>query len=1072
MITELSPLLLRKIHPRRAIAGSAKGPSKRTLASLRKHLAKRGPKQRLLVLREGIGKGPQPELAELQRSALAVVNDLSEAALVEAEIEQLVAASLLVQRAQDDGKQALVSSLVVTRGLADAIDMVLGTSAFKLGAGSGGWTTAVYLTTDGEPRRYPVGGFGLRHAICAASDEDYRAARTHAERRWPKLEPFDRVSVATWFPDEPWAAEVLAERLDAGDGADGRLTELATAAADVALLTRLCAEQPSTLRRHAIDIACGTEGDAALGLLADALPAMLVKPKYGPLLKTPPRDIVTAIGLMGTRAAAERLAPYLGDKVLGAVVTAFFRDHPDFADVLETHATGRGAKTAAARLAEQRQGSDDEGEIAADDDVPPLLRERPWRPKPGTKYVALVADADLPPDCEERVELPARLPEPDVERWREMTEEELASWRLSVQTGDSVDYDYDHKPHADERYLRVPEDEGLEAWKRGNCWTVEPILLWVAKHGLGAIDGLTKTDKLGWLDYEGADEHFAALCCFVSPRMAPKMATIAARRKKWRHRALSWLERHLDVVAIGLVVAACGSDRKPRVDAEDALTAMARRGHAERIRRDAGRCGREVMAIIEALLARDPLALEAKPPKMPAFLRLQELPPVRLANGARLGEEARAALVELLAVAPRDYSGLPMLKEACDEASLAAFAGGLLEQWLLGDAPGRSDWMLRAVAHFPSEASERRVAGLARQWARNKKAKAFRGCEALALFGSDRALMHLGHIAATSRFADLREDVRRMLEQAAAERGLSPEELADRTVPDLGLDEHGGLALSFGARGFVASLSPALEVVVRDDEGGKLRGLPRARKDDDKADAKAAKAAFAALKKDVIAIAQRQIRRFEDAMVSGRRFSAQDFARYVVRHPVLMHLGRGIVWEAADQTFRVAEDGTYADVEDESLILTSDAAVRVAHPARSPLAPWSAVLADYELIQPFEQVSRATFDPTAAERANNLVRRAEGTMIPARKILGLLEARGYARDDTGMVSAFLRELPGGVRAEIPLKPGFEIAYLTSSSDQTVGAARFLDGGSAVAVDAVDAVAFSELVRDLMHLAER
>ncbi|MCA9624825.1 MAG: hypothetical protein KC731_37635, partial [Myxococcales bacterium] len=655
-------------------------------------------------------------------------------------------------RASEDARTTLVPGVVVTRGLEDALDLVLGSFGLTLGAGRGGWMTAVYLQEPDGERRYTVGDADLRHASCAASDEDYERARDHADRLRRSLPTFEQVLVAELFPDEPWADELLAELLDTEDGEDTRITALASAARDPVLLTRLCRAFPSAIPQYALDMACVTEGDTLLSLFAEALPPLLEKPRYGPLLKTPPRLVATAIGLMNTRAAAEALAPYLGDRVLAPVVTDFFREHPEHAAVLATHATGRG-KATAERLAEQRRGPETEGRVADPKEVPAVLRDRPWRPGTMKGPAPRVAKATLPEGYEERVELPEQLPEGHVEQYRAMTKEELAKWRASVETGDAVDFSYSHTPRAEIRYLQVPPEEGLAAWSTGRCWTAEPVLLWVAAHGLAALDGFIQPSRLGWLDYELADQHFAALCCFVSPRMAPMMARIAVARKKWRAKALRWLERHVETVALGLVVAAAGAEREPRSDAEQALLHLAGRGHAEVLRAAAKRCGDEVMAILDELLARDPLAIDAKPPKRPAFLHLDGLPAVTLTNGARLDDDARDALTEMLAVAPRGYPGLARVAEACDAESLAGFAGGLLEQWLLGDAPGRHDWMLHAVVHVPSEANERRVAELARDWARNKKAKAFRACEALGMLGTDRALMHLGHIAATSRFA-------------------------------------------------------------------------------------------------------------------------------------------------------------------------------------------------------------------------------------------------------------------------------------------------------------------------------
>ena len=78
------------------------------------------------------------------------------------------------------------------------------------------------------------------------------------------------------------------------------------------------------------------------------------------------------------------------------------------------------------------------------------------------------------------------------------------------------------------------------------------------------------------------------------------------------------------------------------------------------------------------------------------------------------------------------------------------------------------------------------------------------------------------------------------LPEVAAARSLSPDELEDRTAPDLGLDDQGTLLLDFGPRAFRVGFDEHLVPFVRTAEGERLAALPRPTKADD-----AAKAVFA-----------------------------------------------------------------------------------------------------------------------------------------------------------------------------------------------------------------------------------
>jgi hypothetical protein len=252
--------------------------------------------------------------------------------------------------------------------------------------------------------------------------------------------------------------------------------------------------------------------------------------------------------------------------------------------------------------------------------------------------------------------------------------------------------------------------------------------------------------------------------------------------------------------------------------------------------------------------------------------------------------------------------------------------------------------------------------------------------------------------------------------------------------------------------------------------------LPRPTKTDDAALAKAARVRFDALKKDLEAVAQRQIRRLERAMVDGRAWSLDAFEARIASHPLLAPVARALVWEIVakeTKTFRIAEDGTRADARDRAVVLPKTASVRLAHPARTPdlAAAWSPLFLDYEIVQPFEQLGRVVHESTAAERKATRLERAASHVVPARKLLGTMESRGWRRDSPGEVSAWLRSFRGAdghaLTARWPLQPAISMEYLADATDVTMSALVLeSEGGESVALGKLDAVGFSEIVRDL------
>lgn len=1069
--------VLRALRPRRSLPATVSPPARKPIEALRKKLT-----SGKFTYKEAVARGVRsqvfPELEPIRVAAHALIEDLSLERLRASSLESLAGFVCLTQMLSRD--LAVVPALLAARGVADVVEIASLALDFSVNS-PGNWTFEIYLQRMRGKRSWSGDDWRpVREAVCAASEPDYAAAKQRALTLGNEASPLLRAHLAYAFPDEPWGDAALVAWL--AEEANVTLSDggmLLASCRDAALVRVFLSKLSSfALTRYASDLAAGLPDADAIALLSEAIPPLLQKPQYGPLMKTPPRDVATALTYFRTPAAARALAPYAGHAILGVVVAAYFQDNPELSDALATGASTKAGRAAAERVLAQVEAQSDSGPIATDAELPALLRDKPWRKKVTKGRV--LEGIDLLGGLPERVVLPAhaRAVEQRFADARPMTPEEVAAYVAKSQKSghQHADYEYERLPSGSFRYIVVPPELGLEAWNRGQGWVHAGHLALVARHGLAALPGFLNRESLRHFDYDGAEWQLAAIFSFDSPRIAPLVARLAARRKKHRRAARGWLKAHATSAALGLVPAAVGRLGADRDDAESALLYLVESGHAEAVSAAAKRYGSAPSQVIDELLARDPLSVGQAPPKIPEFLHAERLSVLRLNSGERLPAAAHGAVLEMLALSPLDapYPGLARLT-GVDPQTLAALAGVLLEQWLLADAPGRHEWLLHAVVHFPSDESERRLGSLARDWARRDRAKAERACVALAALASDVAFMHLGHISETSRFHDLRKIVQSLLDEAASARGLSRDELEDRTVPDLGLDSDGKLRVSFGKRQFVAQLDASLGLVVKDADGVVLRALPRKTKEDDEALAKAGSERLKALRADAATIAARQIRRLERAMVRGRSFSLSDFRARIVAHPVVSPIARALVWRATASgahAFRIAEDGSFASVSDDAVTLGDDASIGVAHPLQlgDEAARWAELFADYEIIQPFEQLGRETFTCPAAEAGASKIQRFAGIQLDATKLLGTLEARDFERSDPSHVSFYRRTLAtaqGEAAAELVISPGFEIAYLSEGAHpQTLAELRLADGAT---FGVVAPVAYSELVRDLEAL---
>ena len=369
----------------------------------------------------------------------------------------------------------------------------------------------------------------------------------------------------------------------------------------------------------------------------------------------------------------------------------------------------------------------------------------------------------------------------------------------------------------------------------------------------------------------------------------------------------------------------------------------------------------------------------------------------------------------------------------------------------------------------------------------------------LAGIGTDVALMLLNGIAQKVKFKGLQDKAREKIDAIAEARGLSTEELEDRLAPDLGLDERGTLVLDFGPRAFRVAFDESLKPFVREvGEGGvlgaRLPDLPKPKKTDDAALATEAVERFKLLKKDARTIASQQLLRLEVAMCARRRWTPELFRLFLVEHPLVRHIVQRLIWGvyevpeggsyggALRACFRVAEDGSFTNAEDDPFDLPEGESLRIGvpHALEMPAAEAAAfgqVFADYELLQPFAQVGRDTYTLGEDEKASLKLLRWNGVKVPTGKVLGLVNKgwrRGQAQDGGG-IWYFTKPLGAHKVIELHLDPGIIVGMVDEYPEQTLGEvqvgqpAAWGELRNPQAFATLDDVAASELIRDLEAL---
>ncbi len=868
----------------------------------------------------------------------------------------------------------------------------------------------------------------LRGYLAAASEADYQAARAEAEQHLDGAPSELRFMLAFLFPGEPFSQSIVEESLQ-HSSCFQHIPLLSTATTGKSF-SALC-----ELARAYID-------HDYLGFkFLDYLPAAVLR--LG--VEAAPGLLVLARG--AEKAGSRRALADLLLHLITPEVHQFFEEHrkdkvisPQALSYLERESPPAPAPVARAAEAEAHA-------------LPQLLASPPWLNPPAKKKAAAKPQlAEL--SYEEKVHFAEGQREKLVARndictptqFKKIIEEFPKSPYLvfAERLCDLCDREW-----AIQAWNETPS-EHWNIYSFRSEWDETPQRL-LATFDTAILPGLLRIAPMA------PDKCYPALSLVESPRVAPLFAELRARSKKFRALAQKWLKTYPRAAAQGLIAAALKGGKNEVT----ALRWLASQGESAALLEVAQQLGgREAVA---ELLDYDPLHdLPTRIPAKPAWWKPERYVRPRLLNGNELPLSALEHLGTMLSISRLDepYAGLEQVASLCQPASLEEFAWSVYQSWLQAGGPAKEDWGFLALGFFGGDEVARRLTPEIRRWPGDGlSARASLGLEVLGKIGTDVALMHLHGIALKLRFKALQDKARLKIEEIAEQRGLTLDELADRLVPDLDLDDKGQFPLDFGPRQFQVRFDEQLRPSLFDADGRALKDLPGPNKQDDATLAAAAVEAWKALKKDLKTVAATQLERLEQALAKSRRWPAEDFQLLLASHPLLGHLVRRLLWAVhadgrVQGVFRVAEDGSLADVDDRMFSLNPGAQVGLVHPLEANLAPWAAVLDDYHIVQPFPQVHRPVFAGPAPDFRGRKAR-------PGRILR--LEKRGWHRGSTesGCLLEFIRSLAHG-QAVIEILDG---GYLEELARNEV------EVGKLQLPETITAVELSEVLYDLSLVFE-
>jgi hypothetical protein len=960
--------------------------------------------------------------------------------------------------------RAMFHHLIADHGLPFAAETAAMFFTLDTGRDPGGQIRLrqMHLNGNGWDHSVPDGLLAdLRHRI--ASTDDYPAVREALARR--RGNTAERLAVTLLVPAEAaWADEVCAEHRDRQPTQQATELLLTQAVTTPAQLHALGPVRVPSYRLEAPRLA-----NLVFRLGAAAGP-VIVASVQGSAPVASRRRLHKALAGLPSDEVADYIVDRLHESDIMGVATEFAQRYPlrilravasRFADasdarrerltlLLQTDPAIEAAlphlDAAARAVIEPLFDTPDRVPFADPDDLPRLLTAPPWTVKRPKRKRAVI-EGLVPPPVNRVV-------------WAPGEQEAFAA--AGDDFGNSQDQGSWRKEARRLELRKLPSDEGLYFLSYAPHDIAAPVAeRWHARppFGFWGPDRLKKvlarfetTVAFEIARGAGADASSRGAALPIANLPAARaMAEALVRLKSVRATAIAWLDRHAEDAAVLLVPDALGADKTLRKHAETALAFLTARHGAGLVREAAKQYGDEAAAALESLLDADPLdPVGVTTPKPVAWAAPPLLPQVLLAGGERaLPPSAIEHLLTVLAIATPEYpyAGMEVVAEACDGPSLTRFSLALFEQWLQAGAPTGETWAMTQLAHFADDHTVRVLAPLVAKWpGESQHQRAVKGLKVLGAIGTETAMRAVQSIARKARFDAIRWEAGVQIDAIAANLGLTADQLADRLVPDFGLGDAAALVLDYGPRRFTVRFDEALKPFVHDEDGKPRKALPKPGKHDDAAIAGDAYRRFAELKKDLRAVAADLVKRLETAMVDGREWTIADFREYYVDHALSGHLARRLVWTAghagARTAFRVAEDGTFSDGDDETFTPATESTVRLAHPALltpEAVRAWSELLADYEILQPFDQLDRPVHAFNPEELATGRLTRFEGATVETGRILGMT-GRGWDRSgpmDGGVEPSISYLLPGGGSIIVDLNPGIYVGSVSAFPEQTL-----------------------------------
>lgn len=407
--------------------------------------------------------------------------------------------------------------------------------------------------------------------------------------------------------------------------------------------------------------------------------------------------------------------------------------------------------------------------------------------------------------------------------------------------------------------------------------------------------------------------------------------------------------------------------------------------------------------------------------KKVAFLFESPYKTVHFTDGAEVPENYLKALIILYS----DMTSIAINNTAVELAGkinpdeLNDFTIEVFRRWADKGATAKTKWVMWFCGVHGGHGMTETLMKYIKEWAEHSRgAIASEAVMAMAVNGSSEALMNVDSIARKFKHKQVKNSANKALDDVAGILGITKEELADKIVPDMDFDDKMCRVFDYGNRQFNVYLTPTLEIEIYNGDK-KVKNLPKPAKSDDETKAVKAYEDFKIMKKQIKSVVANQKQRLEYVLMCDRKWTCENWTNLFVKNPVMHCFAIGLIWGVYDgdklvESFRYMDDGSFTNIDEDEFEIPENAEIGLVHPIEltdEQKKSWAEQLSDYEITQPFPQISRPCFRPTEQELNDDVITRFEGVTTSNYNLRGKLVKLGWETgtpQDAGWFWEFVR----------------------------------------------------------------